>query len=146
MTANLREIREAMGTKLSEMGAFRGQIFHYIPGTFEPPGCIIVPGTFVPGDTKAAIQYDRTFGRGSNDYIFTLMIAVSAVEDRETAKKLDDFLAVDGPKSVKAKLEEDETLNGLVSFIKVDRVIQYGKCDWNNLRFFGAHLIVEVSA
>lgn len=145
-TVGLRAIREAIATRLKEISGFRGQGYSYIPSTLEPPGFVIVPGTFVPGDTKAAIQYDGTFGRGSNDFVFTLMIVVSWAENKEAARRLDDFLDVDGDLSVKAKIESDETLDGLVSFVKVDRVIQYGTCDWNGLRFFGAHMILEVTA
>lgn len=145
-TTDISEIREALATRLKEISAFNGQAYAYVPDTIEPPGVVVVPGTFVPGDTKAAIQYDKTMGRGSNDYIFTLMVVVSAVSDKHSQKKLDKFLAVKGDHSVKAKLEEDDTLGGLVFFAHLDRCIQYGKLSWNNNQFFGAQLIVEVSA
>jgi hypothetical protein len=138
-------IKDGLKNRMETIPALEGKVYTYIPGTQEPPSVTIVPGTFVPGDTKAAITYSRNFGGTNHDYVFTLAVVVSFTVDHQAAADLDSFLSPHGANSIKAAIEAEDTLGGVASYAHVDRVIQYGALEWNGLKFFGAQIIVEVN-
>lgn len=147
MPGTIVGIKNGLKTRLETIPSFGdGRIYHYVPDTQEAPSVTIVPGTFIPGDTKAALQFDSSFGRGSDEYVFTLAVVVSRTVDRAAADQLDKFLAPSGAESIKAAIEADPTLGGAAHFAHVDRVVQYGALVWNGMSFFGAQIVVEVTA
>lgn len=146
MGASMKQIRLGLKARIETIPDFVGRVYEFVPGTQEPPSVTIVPGTFIPGDTKAAITYDRTAAHGSHDYVFTLAVTVSRTINPVAEAQLDEFISTDTPKSIKRAIEDDESLDGIVSFCHVQRVIQYGALTWNGLDFFGAQIIVEVTA
>lgn len=138
-------VKNGLKTRLETIPKLQGKVYEFVPATQEPPSVTIVPGTFVPGDTKAALTYSRHFGGQDHDYVFTLAVVVSMVSDRQAGIDLDEFLSGSGTNSIKAAIEGDETLGGAASWTHVDRVIQYGALQWNGLNFFGAQVIVEAN-
>ncbi len=146
MGASMHDIRQGLKARIETIPDFVDRVYIYVPGTQEPPSVTIVPGTFIPGDTKAAITYDRSFDRGSHDYVFTLAVTVSRTVNPVAEAQLDEFISTDTDKSIKRAIEADDSLGGKVSFCHVQRVIQYGALTWNGLDFFGAQIIVEVTA
>ena len=97
MGASMKEIRNGLKARIETIPDFVDRVYTYIPGTQEPPSVTIVPGTFIPGDTKAAITYDRSFDRGSHDYVFTLAVTVSrTVNDVAEAQLREALPGYDG--------------------------------------------------
>lgn len=137
------QIKEALVAAMTNGTGVRGRPF--IPGTVEPPSIVIVPGTFIPGDTKAAIEFDSTMANGSHDYIFTVALILSDADRRVAQEEVDQYISPEGEKSLKAALEADMTLGGVVSFARMVKVVQYGFLVWNGNNFFGAQCVVEVT-
>jgi len=103
-----------------------------------------VPVAMVGGPDP--LEYDKTFGRGHDDYTFPVMIFSSKVSDEESQENLDSYLDPYGSKSLKAAIESDPTLGGVVDDLRVTEAREYGPQDINGVLYLGAVLIVSVMA
>lgn len=145
---SMMEVKNGIKSRIETIPDFTGRVYSFIPGTQDPPSVTIVPGTFIPGDTKAAITYGRTMGgsAGATSYIFTLAVVVSTSQpDDRLADQLDGYLSPHGDTSIKQAVEGDITLGGISGYCFFREVIQYGALTWNSLNFFGAQIVVEVT-
>lgn len=116
MAATLAEIREALATNLR---AIKGcQVNAYELGNPTPPTLEVAPG-------DPLIEYDLAFNRGGDRYMLLVRGVVALGSDIGAQKKLDQYLAPDGPLSVKAAVEAElattgaNTLGGLVASCRV---------------------------
>src|SRR5689334_4230797 len=143
----MTQVRQAIADRLETIPILTGRVTAFVPGTMDPPSVTIVPGTFIPGNTKPAITYGRTMGGsgGATSFIFTLAVAVSRTVDSEAALQLDGLLSPIGSISIKAAIDGDITLGGISGYCDVGSVIQYGALSWNGVDFFGGQIIVEVT-
>jgi hypothetical protein len=103
-----------------------------------------VPVAMVGGPDP--IEYDKTFGRGHDDYTFPIMIFASRVSDEEAQETLDAYIDPYGASSLKAAIESDSTLGGVVHDLRVTGTQEYGPQDINGILYLGAVLIVQVMA
>lgn len=65
------------------------------------------------------VEYDKAMGRGLDTSMFTVQAFVGLVSDLGAQQKLDEYLDPAGARSVKAAVETDKTLAGLVSSVRV---------------------------
>jgi hypothetical protein len=86
------------------------QVSAYLLANPTPPACEIEPGT---------IKYDRAFGRGLDELSFIVRMFVGMTSDIGAQKRLYPFLAASGETSVKAAVESDCTLGGIVDDLQV---------------------------
>lgn len=86
------------------------QVNPYALAQPTPPGIQILPG---------AVQYDQAFGRGLDEWTFTVQGFVALTSDIGSQVVLDAMSAPSGSGSVKAALEADKTLGGLVQSLHV---------------------------
>lgn len=149
-SVTVTQIKAALANAVTNFGVtYQGKLLRtqtYISGTIEPPIMLVVPGTFIPGDTVAAITYDATMGNGSHDYVFTLFTLLSDTVDRIAQDTADQYISAQGQNSIKAAIEADMSLGGVVHMARIQRCIQYGKVQFNGINFFGAQLVAEVTA
>lgn len=137
--ASVSAIRDGLAARLATIDGLR--VSDVVPGQVPVPAAIIKPGA----RGKDAITFDRTFGRGSDELTFSVMVLVSTASDRTAQDALDAYLAGEGASSVKAAIEGDETLGGLVSFAHVVSVREYGLVDYNGVSYLGADFTIEVT-
>jgi hypothetical protein len=94
-----------------------------------------------------AIEYDKAFGRGHDDYDIPVMVLVSRTVDDESQEKLNAYLDPFGTSSIKAAIESDSTLGGVVEDLRV--VGTEGRPDMyavGSVEYLGAVLTVHVMA
>jgi hypothetical protein len=97
--------------------------FDHIPSQLTAPRSAAV--------RREVTSYDSTMGRGSDDVTLIVEVYVSIAQGWEAAQDaLDAYLATTGAASIKAAIEGDGTLGGLVSFARVssagsDRIVEY---------------------
>jgi hypothetical protein len=106
--ADLQGIRQGLASNLSAITGL--QVSPYVLPSPTPPSVEIVPSD---------IEYDQTFGRGTDLYRFTVRVFVGTPDSRVAQVRLDTFLAPSGSESFKAALESDRTLGGSVSTLRV---------------------------
>lgn len=140
--ASIVAIRDGLKTNLQTISGLR--VTEYVTGTIVTPAAIITPGD--GGRGRQAIMFDATMGRGSDDYLFTVIVLVSNTVERTSTDALDAYLAGSGATSIKAAVESDERLGGVAHFARVQGVHDYGLIDYGGQTYLGAEFIVEVTA
>lgn len=138
MAASVTAVREALAAALATVEGLRPHAF--IPDNIVPPAAIIAPaqGTF--------LTYDSSFSGGSDDMRFIIQLLVSTASDRAGQENLDAYLAAAGDKSVKAAVEDDPSLGGIVDSVAVAEASNYGKVSLEGTEYFGCEFAVEVLA
>jgi hypothetical protein len=139
----LAETRHALADKLSTIPEL--QVTPYMLSDPTPPAAHVFP---------TPVVYDTAFQRGDDDWTFTLQVFVSTGSgDQAAQRKLDAFIEPEGPKSVKAKLEEPDTEDGRVSLGGVISDLHVTRCEGYRLYaregrapLFGSEWTIKVSA
>jgi len=107
--SDLATIRQALADALDPIGD-DVQVSAYLLAQPTPPTVQILPGNQ---------DYDLAFKRGLDRRTFTVQGFVPVNESDETQKLLDELMAPTGARSVKALLEADVTLGGVVGGLQV---------------------------
>jgi len=105
---SVTQIRQGLADALENV--IDGQVSPYALAQPTPPGLQILP----PGNT-----YDFTMQRGIDQWVFIVQGFVALTSDQGTQRVLDDMCAPTGSGSVKAALELDRTLGGVVDTLQV---------------------------
>jgi hypothetical protein len=134
MTA-LTDLRTGLATRLATISGLRSSA--YIPDNPQPPVAVVMPGR---------ITYDQAFGRGSDEYQFTIMLIVGRVADRASQTNLDAYCASSGSTSVKAAIEGDRTLGGHALDCRVTEMTNQGSLSIGDVTYHTAEFSVTVIA
>lgn len=110
MAVTLAQIREGLALNLTA-AITDAQVSAYMLSQPTPPALHVYPGSFGAGQ---AIEYDIAFHRGLDRWHLIIQAFVGAVGDKGPQLLLDQFMAPAGGKSVKAAVEADRQLGGLV--------------------------------
>lgn len=111
MTTTIAALRQGLARNLSTLGGLA--VSEYVPDNIVPPMAVI---------SAPAIRYDTSFGRGSDEYSFTIDVFVGRQVVKNAQKMLD---ALCDPGGVKDALESDRTLSGLVAGLRVTNLTDY---------------------
>jgi len=134
MTA-LTDLRTGLANRLATITGLRSSA--YIPDNPQPPVAVVMPGR---------IQYDTAFGRGSDEYQFTIMLIVGRVADRASQTNLDAYCASSGSTSVKAAVEGDRTLGEKALDCRVTEMTNQGSLAIGDVTYHTAEFSVTVIA
>ena len=134
MTA-LTDLRTGLATRLATISGLRSSA--YIPDNPQPPVAVVMPGR---------IQYDTAFGRGSDEYSFTIMLIVGRVADRASQTTLDGYCESSGSRSVKAAIEGDRSLGGKALDCRVTEMTNQGSLAIGDVTYHTAEFSVTVIA
>jgi len=134
MTA-LTDLRTGLANRLATITGLRSSA--YIPDNPQPPVAVVMPGR---------IQYDTAFGRGSDEYQFTIMLIVGRVADRASQTTLDGYCESSGNRSVKAAIEGDRTLGGKALDCRVTEMTNQGSLAIGDVTYHTAEFNVSVIA
>lgn len=113
--ATIAQIREGIADNLATIAGLRTT--DTVPDNPQPPVAIVSP---------SSIQYDLSFQRGLDLHNFVVMIIVGRASERNAQRTLDLFCAGTGASSVKAAIESNRTLTGLVQDLRVTSMRNYG--------------------
>lgn len=93
------------------------------------------------------IEFDKTFGAPGqrlSEVLVTCRVYASRADDRSGHTVLKQLLKAAGATSVKAAIEADRTLGGLVEALRVERVKGYGVYEVAGANYYGARFDVRV--
>ena len=124
-----------MGTALSAVPNLR--VRELIPALVTPPMAVVSP---------SSIEYDLNAKNGVSRYLFTVTVFVVKADDRAAQLRVDPFVAPTGTGSIKAALEADRTLGGVVNTLRVTDVNNYSSADANDVLYLAVDFQVEVFA
>ena len=135
MSVTVAQIRSGIATNLATVTDV--QVLAYVLSNPTPPAFAVFP---------AACDYNQAMARGLDRWTFTVQAIVSAASDQDGQKQLDTYLAPTGSTSVRAAIESDRTLGGVVDNLVVTRVSGYQLYADERGANLGAEWSVEVWA
>lgn len=112
----LKSMRQALAQVLTD-GIDELQVKPYMLTNPSPPSAHLWP--------SGPVDFDATMQRGADEWLFTLQVFVAEGVSESSQVRLDEYLEPFGPRSVKAVLEADETLGGLVDDVTVTEASGY---------------------
>ena len=95
------------------------------------------------------IVYDTAYGRGLDEWFFTIRGFAASGTDKAAQMRLDSWLASTGAESIKATLEADRTLGGVVDDARVvamSKIAVFSAEGGATTSFFGAEWTLRVLA
>lgn len=113
--ASLTEIREGVATRLQTISGLQASARMLANPTL--PVAYVVPGE---------INYHAAMGNGHSDWNLLIELQVGAISEMGAQDKLDALISETGEQSVKAAIEAEPTLGGLVDDLIVQGVRDYG--------------------
>jgi hypothetical protein len=108
MISSISAVRDGIKRNLQTITNMR--VYDLIPDVVVPP-CAVVG--------QLDFQFDASMARGLDTASCDIFILVQRFSERSGQDKLDEYLAGGGPKSIKAAIESDLTLNGSVKTCRV---------------------------
>lgn len=108
-TPTVSAIATALGAALGSVPNLR--TVPYLPDTFTPPVAVI-------GIDK--VNYHGAFSDADVEHTFTVYVIVSRANDRSGIATLEGFMSQAGTSSIRAAIEADPTLAGVVSTLIVE--------------------------
>lgn len=113
MPATVAATATAFRTRLATISGLR--TYSYQPEQINPPLAYPMLNT---------IEYHRAMGGGDVVMNWNVIVIVGRYTDSRAYADLDDYLAYSGSKSIRAVLESDRTLGGVVNTLVVPSAFQ----------------------
>ena len=133
--AALSDIRSGLATRIATISGLRTAAT--IPDQVNPPIAIVIP---------ERLTYDDAFNRGLVTYSFLVQVIVGKVSERTSQNKIDGFINPTGATSIKAAIEGDKTLNGVVFDTRVTEVTGYSVVQVGDIAYMSCEFRVTVLA
>jgi hypothetical protein len=132
---NVKAVMDEVAAKLNTITGLR--VFAYPAAKLPLPGGIV--------GLPEEIEFDQTYGRGSDASTFPVWVMVGRADDRAAAAQLQPYLNGSGAKSVKAKLD-NTTANTYTSCDTVTvTTATVGAFTYNGVDLLGAEFTVTVT-
>lgn len=133
-TATSFEVREAIAQVLRRQ--IRGlQAQPYVMANPTPPSADV---------RRGPVEYDQAMHGGVTHWTFLVRVYVAGATDRGAQNRLDVYLNPTGAGSIKAAIESDTTLGGIVSDLQVTTATGEQAYELNGTQVLGSEWTVEV--
>lgn len=103
MAATISQVSAGIATRLATIAGLR--VFDYQPDNAYPPFAFVGLTT---------IEYHKAMAGGAQNYTYSITVVTGRVDERSGQEELDAYASYDGAKSVRAAVEADRTLGGVV--------------------------------
>jgi hypothetical protein len=114
----MSDLRQGLAEALRTIPSLR--VYELLPDNPNPPGVAI---------SLDRVVYDSVFARGCDEYEFTIHLFVTRGDDRTAQVRIEDYIAGNGPTSIKAVIEADPTLGGVAQTVRVSEARNLGTQD-----------------
>lgn len=141
--ATVTGIRQDIQARLDTVPSLTGRTYAYMVDSVNPPCAMVLwPDT---------LEYDATFQRGLDNYVFVIRLLVNRTAERSGQEALDAYIAGSGPQSVKVAVEAGNApLPSTGQPVRVSKMRGYGAYTLGALggdtMLLGAELLVETMA
>lgn len=133
--ATLVQIRAGLKANLAALTT-AGEVKDYLLGNEVPP----VVGVVGPDMT----EYDQAMARGLDRWLIVVRALAGSPLDLAKQKRLDAWLAPSGGESIKAAIESDKTLGGIVQNARVVSSTGYREYTLDSGKVLGCDFTVEI--
>ena len=110
MAATLQQQADGLQAALATITGLR--VFDHVPDNWATPCAFVVPDT---------IEYWNAFSGGDATHNWTATVVVGRQSDRSSQRQLFEYMSYSGTNSVRAAIETDRTLGGVVQSLLVAR-------------------------
>jgi hypothetical protein len=135
MAVTIAAVKTALATRLATISGLH--VHATMPGSVTTPAAIVQPGG------GQFLAFDQAMGVGIDDLTLSVLVVVSAGDERIAQTQLDAYLAPTGTGSVKAAVDGD--LGGTVDYATVTGAQNYGLHEIGGTPYWGAELLVSVA-
>ena len=130
--SSVSDIRQALAEALGSIEGLR--VSNVMVDAPRPPQAIIMP---------LRVDYDLNARRGADEYQFVITLMVGRADSRSAQNELDPYIV--GERSIKAAVEADRTLGGVVNTCRVTEMRNYGAIAYGEVLYLGCEFVVEVT-
>lgn len=130
MAGTASQIHDALAAAVATIPGLR--VADHLPEQIAPPMAVAQLET---------VAYHRTMQGGTSEWTFLVSLIAGRMGDRSAQRQLDGWLSWDGSQSLRAALEADVTLGGVVQSLVVSEMASirlltlgdatYLSCDFN---------------
>jgi hypothetical protein len=133
--AEMSAIRTALANKIGTISGLRTAAT--VPDQVNPPIAVIIP---------ERVTYDEAYARGLVVYTFIVQVVVGKVSERSAQNRLDGFVNPTGTTSIKAAIEADKSLGGVVFDSRVTEMTTYTVVQIGDIAYLSCEFRVTVLA
>lgn len=133
--AEMSAIRTALATKIGNISGLRTAAT--VPDQVNPPIAVIIP---------ERVTYDEAYAKGLVVYTFIVQVVVGKVSERSAQNRLDGFVNPTGATSIKAAIEADKSLGGVVFDSRVTEMTTYTVVQIGDIAYLSCEFRVTVLA
>lgn len=130
--ATVAQIRDGLKTRLDTISGLRGHA--RMPATLNPPAAVAYRRSTTPDATMD----------GADDWLFAITVFVQYTDEPTAQTNLDAYLAPSGANSIRAAIDADGTLGGVVDYAVVQRIEADRIVEWSGIKYLAADLVIEV--
>jgi hypothetical protein len=136
MPATISEVKDGLKNAINNVSGLRA--FDYQPDQVNPP---------FAWPTLDNITYHQT-GMGSGGVVmnFTVTLVINRVSERTAQEQLDQYMAWEGKKSLRAAIEADRSLGGVCDDLQVNGAENLTNIDANDTLYLAVDFKVTVYA
>jgi len=134
-TATFSGLRTALATQLATIRGLRTAAT--VPDNPAPPVAVIVP---------VNVEYDTSFGRGTDTYTSSVLLIVGRMSERAAQTTLDAYINPTGATSIKAAINADPTLGGACQSARVTNMVNYGSLIVGDTEYLSADFQITIYA
>lgn len=129
--ATVDQVRDGLKARLDTISGLNAHA--RMPNTLNVPAAVA---------TRRSTAFDSSFE--SDDWTFAVTVFVRYTDEPTAQTHLDAYLAGSGASSVKAAIEGDPTLGGVVDYAAAVRVERDRIVEWAGIKYLAADVVVEV--
>jgi hypothetical protein len=129
----ISDLRSGIAKNLATIPGLRTNAL--VPDNPTPPIAVVEP---------LVVNFDKTMGRGLDEYQFKVTVIVGRVSERNGQNTLDAYCSGSGTYSVKSAIESDRTLGGKANDLRVTGLTSYGSLTIGDSTFLAAEFAVTV--
>lgn len=128
-------IRDGIVTRLQTIAGLTA--YDHIPGHVNVPAATV---------SRRVTRFDSVMARGADDFEYVVRVLVSNADPKLAQEQMSEYLAGSGAKSIKAAIEGDQTLAGVVDFARVREAAEEGITHVGDVDYMAVDFVVEVTA
>lgn len=129
------DIRGGLATRLSTISGLR--TYSFMPDNPNPPCAVFMP---------MSVTFDAAFARGHDDIDFEVMVIVGRADEKSAQDALDGYCDPMNNTGVKAAIEGDRTLGGVVIDARVTEMTSYQSLAVGEVQYLAATFRVSIIA
>lgn len=129
------QIRDGLVARLQTITGLTA--YDHVPGQVNAPAATV---------SRRLTMFDSTMARGSDDFEYVVRVMVSNADPKVAQEAMSLYLDTGAAKSIKAAIEGDQTLGGLVHFARVREAGEEGIAPVGEVEYLSVDFVIEVTA